>query len=484
MIKQPWYKYLLAAADCLVLYASFFLALKFYHMLRGRDLVISHPVIARHLLFAVGFTMIAPFILSYYNLYNNSVYTTRLRQLVAIVRSLLIYSVLLALLSFATKSSVVPDSRLTILFYLLISICVMAVWRIAVFRTFLSWVMGSKLLRKSTILVGDPGPARDLFESLKGSTFFDVTGFISTGKASENPVADGWAEEAGIVSGTMKDIERTIESVRPASLLIAKDDENHDRLFDLIDECRRFKIKLFVCSRLLGVIPQYVVVERFGEFSLIDITLGEGPDLQPYWQRPLDIVLASAALVLLSPFLLFLTAVIKLTSTGPILYRQTRIGRNGKPFTFYKFRSMYVGSDKDSWREQTTVERIRSGKAGSRHTTKVVNEENITKIGAVLRKTSLDELPQLFNVIKGDMSMVGPRPCLPYEWENYSKWHRRRFSVTPGCTGLWQVTARSKVGFDDTVVLDMYYIYNKSTWFDFKIMFQTLAVIVLGTGGA
>jgi lipopolysaccharide/colanic/teichoic acid biosynthesis glycosyltransferase len=113
---------------------------------------------------------------------------------------------------------------------------------------------------------------------------------------------------------------------------------------------------------------------------------------------------------------------------------------------------------------------------------KIVNESRVTRVGRFLRKSSLDELPQLFNVLKGDMSLVGPRPCLPYEWEHYEEWHKRRLSVMPGCTGMWQVTGRSVVGFQDMVVLDLYYIQNASILLDFGLLLKTLPVMLFGSG--
>jgi lipopolysaccharide/colanic/teichoic acid biosynthesis glycosyltransferase len=122
-------------------------------------------------------------------------------------------------------------------------------------------------------------------------------------------------------------------------------------------------------------------------------------------------------------------------------------------------------------------------KKPSEGSTKIVNESRVTSVGRFLRKTSLDELPQLFNVLKGDMSLVGPRPCLPYEWDHYEEWHKRRLSVIPGCTGVWQVSGRSAVGFDDMVILDLYYIQNTSLFLDLQLIFKTIPVMVFGRGG-
>jgi lipopolysaccharide/colanic/teichoic acid biosynthesis glycosyltransferase len=174
--------------------------------------------------------------------------------------------------------------------------------------------------------------------------------------------------------------------------------------------------------------------------------------------------------------------IIKLTSKGPIFYSHTRIGKDGKPFNFYKFRSMKVGSDQDKDRINSVTQFIKGNPQNGNGNTKIVNEKMITPIGRFLRKTSLDELPQLFNVLIGDMSLVGPRPCLPYEYAAYDEWHKRRLSVLPGCTGLWQVSGRSETDFDEMVVLDLYYIGNISPILDIQLILKTIPVMVFGRG--
>jgi lipopolysaccharide/colanic/teichoic acid biosynthesis glycosyltransferase len=173
---------------------------------------------------------------------------------------------------------------------------------------------------------------------------------------------------------------------------------------------------------------------------------------------------------------------IKLTSKGPVLFKHTRIGKDCKPFEFYKFRTMYLDSDDTAHREFIN-DFIQAEAAGGGGVKKITDDPRITAVGRFLRKTSLDELPQLFNVLRGEMSLVGPRPCLPYELEQYQDWHRRRLAVIPGCTGLWQVAGRSAVDFNDMVILDLFYIDNMSPLFDLRIIFRTLPVMLLAKGG-
>jgi lipopolysaccharide/colanic/teichoic acid biosynthesis glycosyltransferase len=203
-------------------------------------------------------------------------------------------------------------------------------------------------------------------------------------------------------------------------------------------------------------------------------------------KRAFDLAGATAGGLVLLPVFFFVSLGIKLTSRGPILFRQQRIGKGGKQFVFYKFRSMVNGDDK---RHREYFENfVRNGtKAGldyrGRKVYKITDDPRVTPFGRFLRRTSLDEFPQLINVLKGEMSLVGPRPCLPYEWELYEDWQKTRLSATPGLTGLWQVTGRSNVTFHDMVMLDLYYIYNWSFLWDLKLIVRTIPVIMFGKGG-
>jgi lipopolysaccharide/colanic/teichoic acid biosynthesis glycosyltransferase len=178
---------------------------------------------------------------------------------------------------------------------------------------------------------------------------------------------------------------------------------------------------------------------------------------------------------------------VRTSSPGPVLFRQARIGKGGRPFTFYKFRSMRVDNDDTAHREYVSNLLRHGGAAATdgsgRKVYKLVDDARITGIGSFLRRTSLDELPQLINVLRGEMSLVGPRPCVPFEYELYRDWQKRRLDVTPGMSGLWQVTGRSFVGFEDMVLLDLFYIANWSFGTDLKLLLRTVPVVIWGRGG-
>lgn len=207
-------------------------------------------------------------------------------------------------------------------------------------------------------------------------------------------------------------------------------------------------------------------------------------------KRAMDLLGSSLAILLFSPIFCFISLLILVTSKGPVFFRQERLGQFGKKFIFLKFRSMNVHNDDTIHREyiKKLITENKASEEGSEGVHgppvyKIRNDPRITPLGAFLRKTSLDELPQLLNVFKGEMSLVGPRPAIPYEVENYDVWHRYRLlQVKPGITGLWQVTGRSATTFDEMVRLDLKYIQEWSLWLDVKILCRTPGAVFKGRG--
>jgi lipopolysaccharide/colanic/teichoic acid biosynthesis glycosyltransferase len=205
-------------------------------------------------------------------------------------------------------------------------------------------------------------------------------------------------------------------------------------------------------------------------------------------KRLIDIMGSLSLLAILSPVFLVIAAAIKLTSRGPVLFQQRRIGEHGTPFTFLKFRSMHTNNDSSQHKEY--VRQLIAGQAQKKSADgngggvfKLTNDPRITPVGRILRRSSLDELPQLLNVLSGEMSLVGPRPPVPYEVEAYATWHRRRLmEAKPGITGLWQVYGRSRVEFDDMVRLDLRYARDCSPLLDLKILLQTPKAVMSGDG--
>ena len=207
--------------------------------------------------------------------------------------------------------------------------------------------------------------------------------------------------------------------------------------------------------------------------------------LNETFKRTLDIVGSLILLITLSPVMLIIAALVKATSRGPVLFKQTRIGQRGQPFQMLKFRSMRVNASADI-HQQYVTQFIKAGaaaQAGAPGVYKLTNDPRITPIGNFIRKTSIDELPQFLNVLGGSMSLVGPRPPLKYEVEQYKPWHCRRvLEAKPGVTGLWQVKGRSRTTFDEMVRLDLRYVRSRSIWMDLKILLATPRAVIAGKG--
>jgi exopolysaccharide biosynthesis polyprenyl glycosylphosphotransferase len=204
-------------------------------------------------------------------------------------------------------------------------------------------------------------------------------------------------------------------------------------------------------------------------------------------KRTIDVMGSIVLLFLCAPLFLVIALAVKLSSQGPVFFRQKRVGQYGRSFTFLKFRTMFVNNDHSVHKEYVT--RLIKSRHHNEHAEdgegifKIKNDKRITRVGGFLRRTSLDELPQFLNVLWGDMSLVGPRPPIPYELAAYQTWHRRRLlDVKPGITGLWQVTGRSTVRFDEMVRLDLRYALTWSPWLDLRILLRTPLAVIKGSG--
>jgi len=196
----------------------------------------------------------------------------------------------------------------------------------------------------------------------------------------------------------------------------------------------------------------------------------ESKIIYEFFKRSLDIIASICGLILLSPVLLIVSILIKMESKGPVFFMQKRIGLNGKEFNMYKFRSMVINAEE-------LKEKLKDKNEMSGPMFKIKDDPRITKIGKFIRKTSIDELPQLVNVLKGEMSLVGPRPSLPNEVKEFEKWMLRRLDVKPGITCYWQVMGRNKIGFEDWMKLDVKYVKDRSFWLDMKLIFKTFFVL-------
>ena len=336
---------------------------------------------------------------------------------------------------------------------------------------------------------------------------------IAAGHDCRNVLLFGWGEYGTLVEQQFADnrvpgyVVKALVDRRKRSLIsqslehqetATKTIEHLDELYDIVrgrfideilvalPEDREVVKELIVRSRQMGVdlrvIPDVydgmalgAAVEYLGPFPSIQIHEKPIPRLGHILKRCIDVLGSSTALLLLFPVCVLIALAIRLTSPGQILYRSARIGKKGRTFTCYKFRTMVENAD-------ALKDKLRDSNQRSQILFKIADDPRVTRVGRVLRKYSLDEIPQFWNVLNGDMSLVGPRPPIPGEYVQYELEHLKRLHVSPGITGLWQVEARTDPSFESYINLDSHYVEHWSLWLDFKILFKTLAVVLAGTG--
>jgi exopolysaccharide biosynthesis polyprenyl glycosylphosphotransferase len=244
---------------------------------------------------------------------------------------------------------------------------------------------------------------------------------------------------------------------------------------DVVAQARQCHLHVRVVPELYGGLALGAQIEPMGEFPTMTLHHTVIPALELMIKRSVDATVSAIALILLSPVFLVLAILVKLDSKGPVFYNSLRVGKKGKSFVCYKFRTMVADAEEQKESLQHLNERREI-------LFKISNDPRVTRLGRFLRKWSLDELPQFWNVLKGDMSLVGPRPPVPGEFKQYAPEHRRRLEVVPGLTGLWQVEARQSPSFSEYIEMDLKYIDSWSIWLDIRLILRTFYVVLAGTG--
>lgn len=293
-------------------------------------------------------------------------------------------------------------------------------------------------------------------------------------------------EVAGVpVVGDLKMLPDAIVASGANEVIIADSGVPGEALFDVMMRVGRGRgVEFRIAPSLFNFLPRKTEIDQIGALPMITLFRSPLSSVARVAKRTSDLIIASVAFLIVLPFSLLFALLIKLDSRGPIFYKQERVGMDGRVFLFYKFRTMRPDTDDASHREfqrryiagQPELNLARDG----RPVYKLQADPRITRVGGWLRRLSLDELPQLLNVLRGDMSVVGPRPPIPYEVESYELWHRKRLDMKPGMTGLWQVSGRNRLPFEEMVRLDLFYIENWSLLLDLKIILRTLPVMLRG----
>ena len=305
----------------------------------------------------------------------------------------------------------------------------------------------------------------------------------------ENGVIDASVPETyeGVpIISDLKGLPDAIRESGACEVIIAEPNVSGDALFDVMMRSGRRPggVEFRIAPSLFNCLPRKTEIDQIGALPMIRLFREPLSSAARITKRAFDIALASIALMILSPVWLVVALLIKFDSEGPVFYTQERVGMDGRLFLFYKFRTMRADADDSLHREfqRKFIEGRPEANFGDpeRPVYKIPTDARVTRIGRALRRLSLDELPQLLNVLRGDMSIVGPRPPIPYEVEAYELWHRKRLDMKPGLTGLWQVSGRNSLPFEEMVRLDLFYIENWSLLLDLKIILRTLPVMLRG----
>jgi len=479
MFKQyPKYKFVLAGCDYALLLTAWSAAIfiRFYDV-PWIDLL-SRPLVRTQGALILVYSVIWIVIFQHFSLYKLDYFMSFGTQLFAIAKSLLYGIIGLVLITFVFKRLDFVESRLVLALFFSISVVAIMAFRTLVFRPLFAIASQKKLIRRKVLIVGRDRTAKMVAAQIDidDRHGFDVVGFVN----DDIEIGERVFEDL-INIGNLTELNDLVKRFEINEIIIAESDVTHAHLLDIIDKAQATNANVRLVSELYNIIPEKVLLEKYLGVPIVKMPQNYDNALFSVYKRLFDVAVTVVGLVVLAVPLAVIALLIKLTSKGPVFYNHTRIGKDCKPFEFYKFRTMEAGTDDTAHRE--FVSDLIAAKYTGQDVKKITDDPRVTTLGRILRKTSLDELPQLFNVLKGEMSLVGPRPCMPYELEQYQEWHRRRLSVIPGCTGLWQVAGRSAVDFNDMVILDLFYIDNMSPLFDLSIIFRTLPVMLLAKGG-
>jgi exopolysaccharide biosynthesis polyprenyl glycosylphosphotransferase len=336
---------------------------------------------------------------------------------------------------------------------------------------------------RTLLLVGGGEKLRKFIDLLESHPFW---GFRIAGVISDNPQMASYSQPFQTSSGKTRQypfvgsLDETLSYLEQHSVdevIFIPSAGTLDRLIPLLEGCEEMGVRTRIALNFFDHTIARPSLDKFENTPLITYNPAREMNMALLLKYTFDRIAACLLLIVLSPIVLATAIAIKLTSKpgAPIFYRQTRCGLNGRTFTLWKFRSMKVGADQE-------LEKLRALSEMDGPAFKLRNDPRVTPVGRLIRRFSIDELPQLWNVLRGEMSLVGPRPPIPEEVKHYDRWQRRRLSMKPGITCLWQVKGRSRVNFDTWMKLDLEYIDNWSLFLDFKILLKTIVVVAIGYG--
>jgi len=472
--KKFFYGLVLFLSDALFLALSFFLSyhLRFYTTLfRFIESIPSYTINIDYVFYSTIFiflTLLFIFLFKLYDwdyIYRGSGYYFRIFKAVSInVIIIIIFGYLLETFSF---------SRVWIVLLYFFSVLFLFAARLII--SIITGFITKKLnLSSKTLIIGIGESAKRIEDSLGKSEVdnYDILGYV---EKEDKVYEDKEYSKSFKILGYLENLREVVIKSGVQNIIISSKEYKYYEILDMIEDLKGLDVLVLMFPGYFEFSIKRMKMREVAGIPLIHISNVGFFGIDLFYKNLMDYFLGYLLFIISIPFFLILGALIKIDSKGPVFYKQKRYTKDSRPFYMYKFRTMYAGADK-------RMARLKKNSVVDGPIFKMIDDPRVTRMGRFLRKFSIDELPQLLNVLKGDMSLVGPRPPLPQEVEKYQEWQKKRLNVKQGITGLWQVSGRSNLSFEEMVKLDMYYIQNWSIGMDIKILLKTVPTVLFGKG--
>ena len=457
------------ASDILIINIALALAYVLRYRLQWFVTVVYDAPYSAHLLFNGMFSVLIPLILWGNGGYRSWRGRPWLDYVTKVIDAVAVSLVIVLAVAFVLRPLVY--SRLLLLEAGLMMMVLMSLTRgVAMLHQEHRWRRGIGARR--VVIVGAGEVGRRVMRTIvaRPDLGYEIVGYVD-----DNPTKSSGEIGRFKGLGALDNLASIIDRENVDEVIITLPWNYQRRIFGILRECERRSVDSRIVPDLFQMSMSRVEVSDLGGLPLIAVHPISFNKTELIFKRIIDVVGASLMLLLGWPLFLLIAIAIKLDSPGPVLFRQVRVGKDHRRFRMYKFRSMREGAEHE-------LDALRELNEADGPIFKLHNDPRITRTGQFLRRTSLDEMPQLINVLRGEMSLVGPRPPIPEEVAQYQPWHLNRLTVPPGMTGLWQVSGRSELTFDEMVLLDLYYIEHWSPWLDLSILLRTVPKVIFGEG--
>jgi exopolysaccharide biosynthesis polyprenyl glycosylphosphotransferase len=474
--QSPQHRTIVQAADALTTFFSFLVAYYLWRLLHmlvpflplGSELRLSPS----HLFLMIAASLIWVLIFNAQGAYSYQRFTSFVTEFKLICKTVFLGSLLVFALAFMLRPQYVPRTLMTL--FIAVNLGLLTLEKLFLFS--IAKVIRTRGWDRKTVLVAGTGNQARQFVGTIQKHFhwgLDIAGFLA---AAERTV--GQEIFGRKILGTFQDISRVLQAYPVDEVIIAVSSRQLGEVREVLEACELEGVQVRIISDFLGEIAKRFRADMIHGLPIISISYIPENQAALAVKRGMDIVISLIALIFLTPLFVIIAGAIKISSPGPVFYEWQVVGFNKKPFKSWKFRTMVV--EADSMKAQLASLNEMTGPVF-----KIARDPRVTFVGRFLRKYSIDELPQLWSVLKGDMSLVGPRPAGPHELARYESWQRRKLSIKPGITCIWQVNGRNEIdSFDDWVTLDLEYIDNWSLWLDIRILLKTIPAVISGKGAS